>query len=276
MLLSARDLENFPIRATDGDIGSVHDALFDDESWTIRYLVVDTGTWLPGRQVLISPMSVRQADWSERRLLVGLTREQVEHSPSLDEAQPISRQHELAYAGYYGLEPYWAGPLRWGPVAYPFSPPALDPGVDPNAAEALRREGLENVGPEHLESRYFHEEHGDGHPPSRPEVSGYYIQAADGDIGHVEDFLLDDRTWAIRYMIADTRNWLPGRKVLVAPEWITFVSWTDSTVHVSMTREQVRRSPEYDPGRPIEPDEERRLSDHYGLPTSWNREDRAA
>src|SRR5262249_17621984 len=257
MLLSARDLERFTIHATDGDIGGVHDVLFDDESWTIRYLVVDTGTWLPGRRGLISPMSVRQAGWGARRLVVGLPREQVEHSPSLDETQPISRQHELAYAGYYGLEPYWAGPYRWGPLAYPFPLPAAEPGVEPAAAEALRREGLENVGPEHLESRDFHEEHGDAHLPGVRETSGYYIQAADGDIGHAVDFLLDDRTWAIRYLIVDTRNWLPGRKVLVAPEQITDLSWADSMVHVSLTRDQIRSSPEYDPSRPRDPDEER-------------------
>jgi hypothetical protein len=277
MLLTTEELQKFTIGATDGDVGSVDDLYFDDESWTVRYLVVDTGTWLPGRRVLVSPMSVRQAKWSERRLLVGLTRDQIGHCPDIDTTRPISREHELAYAGHYGLAPYWAGPHRWGALPYPIdllTPGLPEPAGDPETARAFRLERLENVGPEHSEWRYFHEEHGDDHLRSVRDVLGYYIQATDGDIGHVKDFLVDDRTWAIRYMIVDTRNWLPGRKVLIAPEWISHLSWTDSTVHVSMTREQIRNSPEYDPSRPIERDEELRLYEYYGRPGYWDREDR--
>jgi stress response protein YsnF len=277
MLQSTRELHKFTIKATDGDVGSVDDLYFDDQSWTVRYLVLDIGKWLPGRRVLISPMSVRQSQWIERRLLVGLTRDQIERSPEIDTSQPISRQHELTHAGHYGLAPYWAGPHRWGALPYPIDPlaPGLgEPATDPEAARALRLEGLENVGPEHRESQYFHEEHGDDHLRSVEDVLGYYIQASDGDLGHVEDFLVDDWTWAIRYMIVDTRNWLPGRKVLIAPEWISHLSWAESTVHVGMTREQIRSSPEYDPSRPIDRDEELRLYEYYGRPRYWEQEDR--
>jgi len=281
MLLSVRDLESFTIGATDGDIGSVHDVYFDDQSWTIRYLVVDTGTWLPGRRVLISPMSVREASWSAQRLVVGLTKAQVENSPEVDTGGPISRQYEDQLVRHYGLDPYWFGPYRWGAVPYPFGPAPTDlrPTVgEPEAMGALRREGLQNVGPEHVEERHLREERaGDAGLRSAREAIGYYIQAADDEIGHVEDFLVDTHTWAIRYMVVDTANWLPGKKVVIAPEWIEMVSWSDSQVHVGMTREQIRNAPEYDPARPIEREHELRLHEHYGRRTYWDEDtDRAA
>ena len=248
MLLSARDLEGFTIGATDGDIGSVQDLYFDDRSWTIRYLLVDTGNWLPGRRVLISPMSVRDPGWSDQRLAVGLTREEVERSPDIDAARPISREHELLFTGHYGLAPYWEGPYRWGAVPYPFAP--LTPGhpgpvPDPATARALEREGLDNVGPEHVEGRHLDDEHAPALRSAR-EVIGHHIEAVDGEVGHVADVLVDDRTWAVRYMVVDTRNWWPGKQVLVAPEWIDRVSWTDGKVSVRMTREQIRDAPAYE------------------------------
>ena len=122
MLHSVRDLPSYTIGATDGDIGSVADVYFDDQTWTVRYIVADTGNWLPGRRVLISPLSVEEPSWSLRRLGVRLTKGEVKDSPEIDTAQPVSRQHELTLATYYGLAPYWVGPYRWGAVPYPFAP----------------------------------------------------------------------------------------------------------------------------------------------------------
>ena len=65
----------------------------------------------------------------------------------------------------------------------------------------------------------------DPHLRSSAAVTGYHIQATDGDIGHVEDFLLDDRSWTIRFMVVDTTNWWAGEKVLIAPAWIERVDW---------------------------------------------------
>jgi sporulation protein YlmC with PRC-barrel domain len=275
-----RELEGYTIGATDGDIGSVHDVYFDDQTWTIRYLVVDTGKWLPGRQVLISPMSVREADRSLQRLAVDLTRAQVEASPDIDTAQPVSRQQELALATYYGLAPYWEGPFRWGAVPYPFGPitPALDAPIDPETRGVLREEGFHNLGPEHFEARHRFQEGGDPHLRSARAIMGHYIRATDGEIGHVEDFLIDDRSWAVRYIIVDTRNWWPGKKVLVSPEWVTDMDWRNATVAVNLTREQVRAAPEYDPSRPLEREEEIRLHEHYGrrMYREDDRDDRAA
>jgi hypothetical protein len=282
MLHSFRDLQNYTIGATDGEIGGVHDVYIDDRTWTIRYIVVDTGNWLPGRKVLVSPLSVREANWSLRRLDVGLSREQVKGSPDVDTARPVSRQHEVALATYYGLSPYWDGPYRWGAVPYPFAPiapAAADAPISPEARVVLRDEGFHRLGPEHFEVRQMVQEGADPHLRSAREVSGYGIQAADGEIGHVEDYLIDDRNWAIRYLIVDTRNWWPGKNVVISPEWLAGVDWHESKVHVGLTRDEIRNAPEYDPSRPLEREHEHHLHTHYGRPPYWESDeerDRAA
>ena len=247
MLKAASYLKGTSIAATDGEIGSVQDLYFDDRSWTIRYLVVDTGTWLPGRKVLISPMSVRAGTTSDS-VTVGLTKHQVEESPSVDAELPVNRQYEEAYSRYYGYPYYWSGPNRWGPSQYPGD---VGTGAGATAADTYSPVG------------------GDPSLRSVRDVTGYYIEATDGDIGHVEDFLIDDRNWAIRYMIVDTRNWWPGKKVVVSPEWIRQVSWHDSKVFVDLTREGVKTAPEYDPDHPMTRDYETKLFRHYARPNYW-------
>jgi hypothetical protein len=102
MLRSIDDMRGFTIRASDGEIGSVDDFLFDDERWAIRYLVANTGGWLTGRLVLVSPIAFRSVDWDGRRFEVDLTRRQIEDSPSIDADQPVSRWKEEEYFRYYG------------------------------------------------------------------------------------------------------------------------------------------------------------------------------
>lgn len=266
MLRTASSLNEFTIGAKDGDIGQVVDLYFDDESWTVRHLVVDTGRWLPGRQVLISPMAFRGVDWPNRRIEADLTKQQIENSPSIETDKPISRQQETAYYGYYGMPYYWTGPYRWGLSGAPFYGPAgagVAP-VPPASGTSAEREVFARQRQE-----------GDPHLRSCGAVTGYYIKATDGDIGHVEDFLVDEDDWAIRYVIVDTRNWLPGKHVLISPDWMERIDWADSTVHVNSTRERVENSPEYDPARPVERPYESRLYDYYGRPRYWAR-DRAA
>ena len=247
MLRAASHLKGTSIAATDGEIGSVQDLYFDDLTWTIRYLVVDTGTWLPGRQVLISPRSVR-ASIEEVRIQVALTKAQVEESPSIDTDKPVDRQYEEEYSRYYGYPYYWSGPYRWGATPYPGEGVLLPA----DAASAM---------PPAV----------DGDPSLRSvrNVMGYYIEAVDGDIGHVDDFIVDDQPWAIRYMIVDTRNWWPGKKVLVAPDWISRVSWPDSRVYVQMTKEGIKSAPEYDPDQPLAREYETRLFGHHGRRVYW-------
>jgi uncharacterized protein YrrD len=248
MLRTARNLKGTSIAATDGNIGSVQDLYFDDRSWTVRYLVVDTGTWLPGRHVLISPISVR-ASADPSSVAVALTKAQVKDSPSVDIDKPVNRQYEEEYSRYYDYPYYWTGPYRWGPTPYPGA--MIMAGVP--AADVIAVAGAG----------------GDPTLRSARDVMGYYIEATDGDIGHVEDFLLDDREWAVRYMIIDTRNWWPGRQVLISPAWIDRVSWPDSRVYVDLTREGVKTAPEYDPDHPLEREYEGRLYRHYGRRNYW-------
>jgi sporulation protein YlmC with PRC-barrel domain len=260
MLRTVSELQGRAIAASDGEIGSVEDVYFDDVGWTVRYLVVDTGHWLPGRTVLISPMAIRKAGGVDGAIPVALTKAQVERSPSVDTDLPVNRQYELEYSRYYGYPFYWSGPYRWGSVRYPDDLTATGPGPVPAVGAAPPAPAVRDT----MESG------GDPHLRSARDVTGYYIEATDGDIGHVEDLLVDDREWAIRYMIVDTRNWWPGKKVLLSPDWIARVSWQDSRVHVDLTRDGIKSAPEYDPTRPIEREYESSLYGHHARRSYWD------
>lgn len=247
MLRSTKEMRGYTIRAIDGDIGSVHELDFDDLAWIVRYLVVDTGDWLPGRKVLLWPGVLGQPDWQSQALPVGLTREQVEYSPAIGTDEPVSRQMEADLNAYYGWSPYWRGGL-----------PARGLGAAA-AADMIAGRTEEKD-----------EQGGDPHLRSTREVTGYHIEARDGEIGHVEDFVVDDKAWFIRYLVIDTRNWLPGRKVLVAPAWAERVSWVNRKVYVNLTQETIENSPEFDPSMPVNREYEVRLYDWYGRPYYWD------
>jgi hypothetical protein len=225
----------------DGARGPIWDFYFDDRDWRLRYVVLDTGGWLPGRKVLIAPVSIGELQSVERRVHVALTRDQIESSPGIDMDKPVSRQMEAELAQYYAWPYYWGARVRGGAAA----------------AAAL------------TEDRTPDPEKGDSDLRSVREVLGYRIEARDGAVGHVEDFILDDLGWMIRYTVVDTRNWLPGKKVLVAPCLIAAVSWNDSKVRVDLPRELVEASPEYDPSAPVNREYEARWYDYYGRPKYW-------
>jgi hypothetical protein len=256
MLMNTAHLKGLAIQATDGEIGTVAQFYFDDEAWAIRYLTVDTGGWLGGREVLISPISVVHTDWQTRRLDVALTKEQVENSPKIDTHKPVSRQHEAAYLRYYGYSYYWVGPSMWGPVLYPSGLPIPSNEFEEAMADRLRRESQ------------------DSHLRSSEAVTGYHIEASDGEIGHLDGFVMDDEAWAVRYIEVATRNWWPGKKVLVSPAWIQRVSWTDSKVCVALSREAIKNSPEFVESAAITRQYEDRLHRHYGQPPYWLHETR--
>jgi len=259
MLISVKKLMGFTLAATDGAIGEVESCYFDDVHWTVRYLVVDTGGWLSGRTVLLSPMSVRGVDMAAERVLVNLTREQVKHSPDIDTHRPVSRQHEISLLRHYGFPTYWYGPYAWGGMMLPTPPVPASDGV---LGDAVLQEVTARAEQDNLEDAHLH---------STSDVVGYDIQARDGAIGHLDDFLIDDRTWTIRWLAVDTRNWLPGKHVLVTPEWVEDVVWTERAVCVGLTRGQIKSAPEYDQNRPVEREYEQRLFSHYGRPTYWDR-----
>lgn len=243
MLRSAKHLTGHSLSARDGVLGKVQDFLFDDALWVVRYLTVDSGTWLPGRLVLIAPSAVKEADWVRGVLPVDLTKEQVQNGPGIQVDQPVSRQLEERLHEHYGWTPYWIGRE---PMYVP--PP-----------KGLAERGSSDEG----------EPKGDPHLRSAREVMGYSIEATDGEVGHVEDLILEDESWTIRYAVVDTRNWLPGRKVLIAPSWIEWIRWNDRKVGVNLDREQVRNSPEFNPADPVNRRYEERLYDYYGRPAYW-------
>jgi hypothetical protein len=249
MLTNSTFLKGLAIRATDGELGTVKEFYFDDDTWTIRYLIVETGGWLLGREVLISPISIIGVDWKNNRLDVALTKKQVEHSPNIDIHQPVSRQDEADYSGYYAYNYYWGGPYMWGSAFYPAD---------------LSRNGLMEVAKEKVrrESAY-------SHLRSSETVTGYHVESTDGEIGHVTGFVVDDEVWAVRYLEVATRNWLPGKKVLVAPAWILRVSWMDSNVYAFLSEEDIESAPEYLLDRPLTREYESLLYMHYGRPPYW-------
>ena len=245
MLYNVKTLTGYKLYSLDGEIGHVKDFYFDDRHWTIRYLVAETGNWLTGRQVLISPYDLAGALRLEQDISVDLTKKQIEASPSLDSDQPVSRQFEDDYYGYYGWPMYYSGSCAWG--YYPY---------------VMRDRGQRRE----LTPR---EKSWDPNLRSTHAVSGYHLEATDGGVGHVADFLLDDETWAIRYLVVDTQNWWPGKKVLISPRWIEGVSWSGSKVFVKLSREAIKQAPEYIPDTLLDRDYEDRLYRHYGRKTYW-------
>jgi hypothetical protein len=252
MLTHAKKLEGFTIRAIDGDIGRVRDLYFDDEHWHVRYVVVDTGSWLKGRTVLLSTSVLCALETSAQAMSVGLTQEQVRGSPHVDTAKPVSRQHEEQLHQYYAWPYYWGGPLVGGglgtPVAAGVAPTAEAIQEARAAEQAVRDEG---------------EERAEAHLRSVADIRNYHIQASDGALGHVEDVLVEEGIWAVRYFVVDTRNWWPGRKVLVSPRWIDRISWLESSVWIDLTRDEIKAGPEFDPASPPASEFTDRLEAHY-------------
>jgi len=245
MLNKAKTVKGYKLDSLDGEIGKVKEFYFDDQHWAIRYLIAETGTWLTGRQVLISPYALVAVNNEKQNIEINLTRKQIEESPPLESDKPVSQQFEDAYYGFYGWPLYWGGPYMWG--AYPF----------------IVRD------PEKLKEHTQGETTWDPCLRSTRDVTGHHIQAADGEIGHVEDFIFDDETWAIRYLIINTQNWWPGKKVLVSPQWIERVSWIESKVFVNLTCEIIRQSPEYTEESLLTRDYETELHRHYNRRGYW-------
>ena len=195
--------------------------------------------------MLISPYALVAVNKEEQYITVDLTKKQIEDSPSLNSDKPVSRQFEEEYYGYYRWPMYWVGPYVWG--SYPYI-------VRDREKWEASNQGKKAWDP-HLRSTH--------------DVSGHHVQAADGEIGHVEDFIIDDETWAIRYLIIDTRNWWPGKKVLVSPQWIERVSWRESKVFVNLSRETIKQSPEYTEESLLTRDYETGLHRHYNRQGYW-------
>lgn len=233
MLRSLRKILGYTLLAEDGTIGRCRDFLFDDADWVVRYMVADTGTWIPRRKVLIAQAFLDEPDWPAEKLPVSLTKSEIEGSPPMDADLPVSRQHEAALAEYFEMPGWWSD----------------------SAAEAAVEAAAPRPDDRHLRSLQ--------------EVLGYTIDAEDGDVGHVEDVMVDDEEWTIRYLMVDTRDWLPGRKVLVAPKWLRELDWSEKRAEVDLTREEIEASPEHEPEKPIYRAYEAELHERYGKHGYW-------
>jgi hypothetical protein len=226
MLRSVKQLIGDKLGASDGEIGHVKDFYFDDQNWAVRYLVADTGSWLPGRQVLISPHAFGSLHQAGKVLRVNLTRKQIENSPSIESHKPVSRQYEEEYYRYYGWPYYWQGDALWGMSGFPI----LELPAKSLASERATVSGA-------------HPERADAHLRSTQAVNGYHLQASDGMIGHVCDFMMDDQSWAIGQLVIKTGHRLSGKEVLIPTKKVDRISYEESTVSVNLTSEAVEQSP---------------------------------
>jgi hypothetical protein len=244
-----KDMEGYSISALDGVIGQVKDYYFDDVRWVIRYLVVETGDWLASRRVLISPAVINGPNWSEKSIPAAITLEQVKNSPSIDTDKPVSRQHEVRYLEHYNLPPYWSGSGLWGAGTFP-NAVVSRPSARSNEQHPMQ----------------------DPHLRSGNTVLRYHIQAVDGDIGHVQAILIDERTWAIRYLIVNTSNWWLGHEALIAPQWIEEINWATSKIVLPFKRESIRDAPPYDPHAQLDRSQEARTYAHHKREGYWSGE----
>jgi sporulation protein YlmC with PRC-barrel domain len=242
-----KSLIGFSIHATDGEIGKVKEFYFDDATWTIRYLIVETGNWLFDRKILLSAKALLEPDWDNRIFPVDLTKEQIKNSPEIDTDRPVSRQLEKELYDYYPWGSYyWAGGVGHVGMGMPY--------------------------PIHMNNDVEKENHNsdrdvsdnDPNLRSTKKVVGYTIQATDGEIGQVEDFMINHKTWTIDFMEVETGNWFPGKKVLISPKWIIEINWKTASVFVKASEEQLRNSPEYLPTQEVSDSYESNLVNYYG------------
>ncbi len=234
MLIASSALRGYAIQASDGAIARVGDLLFDEVSWKVRWIVAEAGTWLTERKLLLHPSAIRTIDYDREVLVAALTKAQVEASPPVFEHGPVSRQMELCLSTYYGSDRLWGdGCFGAGVLAPPLSMGSRF-GADDASAED-RCSVME----------------GDPHLRSISEIGAYHIHATDGAIGHVEDFLIDDARWDVRFLVVDTRNWWPGKHVLVPTASVRGIDYASAEIKLCLDRDQVRSTPAWDPGAMI-------------------------
>jgi sporulation protein YlmC with PRC-barrel domain len=245
MQRSVNSLIGYTISAKDGELGKVNEFYFDDHTWSIRYLVVETGNWLSERKVLIPHAALGITDWKSQTFQVDLTMEQVRSSPDIETKKPVARQHEIELLKHYGLPIYWRDGFYTDPVGMLPLVPIMDMKTTKEEEKSAKKH------------------HDNPHLRSTKNVEGYHIHANDGDIGHVEDYIVDDEKWNVCFLIVDTHNWLPGRKVLILPRSIVRIDWDELKVFVNLSKESIKNSPEFDATYPVGNDYESKLLNHY-------------
>jgi sporulation protein YlmC with PRC-barrel domain len=250
MLWNASKLSGYAVEANDGLIGTVSDFLFEDRTWQVRWLVVETGNWFANNKVLLPLSTLGYPHQTQEKFSVSLTRQQVKDSPRINTDLPISREMESSIYDFYGWDPYWSGLYALGGAM-----PAMMKATIPIPRNTANKAALLRPADQHL--------------LSVDTIAGYYLEAADGTIGHVDDFLIDDTNWHIRYLIAATSNWWPGKSVVLSSNSVKKVDWAERIVKLDVNRSQVRGSPRYDPGTRLDKAYQERLLEHYGLENHW-------
>lgn len=253
MKRSVKSLLGYILRETDGNLGKVEAFYFDDETWTVRYLVVQTGNWFSGNKVLISPALLQSPDWAREEFPVNLTKEQIKNSPEIDTRKTVSRIYEERIST---PEEFWGREAdAHGAGIFGLMPGEL-------AEEIIENETVETTVPpaENIHLR------------STEEVTGYTIHGTDGEIGKVVDYIIDDATWEIQFLVVETGSWLNSKKVLLFTRWIKEINWKNETVVVDLSLEAIKNSPEFDASEPVNEVYERRLYDYYGRPQNEDAE----
>ncbi len=240
----ASTMEGFTMQGSDGEIGKVLEFYFDDHSWTLRYLIVETGNWFNSHKILISSFALLEPNWEENNFPVSLTQNQILNSPLIDTDLPVSRQEEMKLYNYYPWTNYWDGGVGMGMSG-------MMDGLEPSVWQILKEKSSKN---EPVFNPFLR---------SSKAVKGYHIRTEDGEIGHVDDFIIDDYTWRIDFIVVDTRNWISGKKVLITPKHIKNINWETSELEILGTQEEVRLSPEYNAGDVLDEKYLEELSYYY-------------
>ena len=212
MLYEAKSFKNYALCGIDGTIGKVKELLFDDQKWNVRYLVVDTGNWLKGRKVLIAPNFLVDVSKENQCITVNLTKKQIEDSPPLSSDQPVDRQYDKAYWSFFNLPESVLTKL-------------------PEDQAFMRKLDKKDLDDRHAEERSW-----DHQLRSTSASTGNNIEALDGEVGCIDDFIIDDQTWSIRYMVVNSADWWAGHKLLVAPPWISKLNWGDAKIFININR----------------------------------------
>jgi hypothetical protein len=224
MQQNIKELIGHRLQALDGSIGQVRDFYFDDKTWAIRYLVADTGSWMTGRLVLLSPHSFGRRDPLDQTLHLKLQKAQIENSPPIEAHKPVSRQYEIDYFKYYGWPAYWTVPAAGGFGGFPML-------AAPSAVQ--------------VEAQQPHPPREDKHLRSVQAATGYAIHATDGIIGTVSGFLLDDRHWTISHVVVDAGHWYSGKEILIPTGRIGRISYVDSQIFADLTRSDIQQTADH-------------------------------
>ena len=242
MLRHQSQINGYAVHTSDGLIGTISDVLFDDATWLVRWFVIDTGTWLRGRKVLLPPSALDSVNHIGHQFVARLSRKQVSNGPDAGFDLPVSRQHEADICNYYGWAPYWGAGSYMGMVGFGgyLGGPVM---ASPSPELMQREKDIDDA------------QRAASDPTLRSikEVTGYHVHASDGEVGHVEDFLIEDGDWSIHYLVVDTKNWWPGNKVLVSPLAVQSIQWMDRLVNLGANRQTVKDSAVYDPSTTVDP-----------------------